>query len=139
MFSHVFVHSSIHLSVHRGEGYPGQVQPGGVPHPGPAGGTSAGGYPCQGIPLLGVPHLRYPQPCQTWLGVPCWGVPHLRYPPSDLAGGYPVGRGYPTSGSRWSTLYAVVGMPLAFTQEDFLVHSYFYLDKILHVYFSSLF
>ena len=32
-----------------------------------------------------------------------------------------VGGGYPTSGNRLSTRYAVVGMPLAFTQEDFLV------------------
>ena len=101
-----------------------------------------------GVPW-GVSDLGYPP--QTWPGVPQWGysigpgqgipqwgggVCHLGYPPSDLAGGYPDG-GYPTSGTPLSNLvggypnggvptsgstwYAAVGMPLAFTQEDFLV------------------
>ena len=83
-------------------GYPGQVQMGGTPARSSQWGT----------------HLGYP-PSQTWLGV----APHLEYPPplSHLAGGYPCWGGYPTSGNRWSTWYAAVGMPLAFTQEDFLV------------------
>ena len=41
---------------------------------------------------------------------------HLGYPRQTWLGG-----GYLTSGNRWSTWYAAVGMPLAFTQEDFLV------------------
>ena len=106
---------SIILSVHGGGGggYLSQVQPGGVPKQGPAGGeggtqarSSQGGYPSQvqleGVPLTGGPHLGNPH--QTRLG------------------GTPAGvGGYPTSAQRWSTLYAAVGMPLAFTQEDFLV------------------
>ena len=69
------------------------------------------GYPDRGVPTLGTPH-------QTW-GYPNQGVPHLRYPPSDLARGVPrQGGGTPPS----STWYAAVGMPLAFTQEDFLVY-----------------
>ena len=71
--------------------------------------------------------------------------PQVPLPPSDLAGGVP-NRGYPTSGTppvrpgrvgvprrggggypiSSSTWYAAVGMPLAFTQEDFLVLYCFY-------------
>ena len=104
----------------------------GVPQSGPAGWYLT----------LGTPH-------QTWLGVPLPGVPHLGYPLSDLAGGVPhsyqgvpqpglmggtptgvlparewvppPSRGTPLQDNRWSTWYAAVGMPLAFTQEDFLV------------------
>ena len=79
-------------------------------------------------------------PSQVWVG----GVPHLR------SGGYPMSRGYPMSGaypiyggvphvrggtpspgppiaqsSIASTCYAAGGLPLAFTQEDFLVPSCF--------------
>ena len=94
----------------------------------------ARGYPCRGggSPTLGTP-------CQTWLGgTPAWGTPP-QVPPLDLAGGDLI---YPTSGTPcqtwpggypcwgvphlgWSTCYAAVGMPLAFTQEDFLVFIYF--------------
>ena len=52
-------------------------------------------------------------PPQDWLG----------YPPSGLDGGIPSVR---RQRSRVSTCYAAGGMPLAFTQEDFLVHMYFY-------------
>ena len=77
-------------------------------------------YPCWRVPHLGfpspqsdlargstparwVPHLGYPWSDLTG-GYPCWGVPQLGYPWSDLAGGYP------TSGNRWSTWYAAVGI-----------------------------
>ena len=92
-------------------------QPGGVPEPGPGGGyptsgtpppsdlagggTLTGGYLAGGYPNRGVPHLRYP-PVRPGQG----GVPR--------PGG---GGGTPLS----STWYAAVGMPLVFTQEDFLV------------------
>ena len=100
--------------------YPHQVQAGGVPkvgHPHQTwpGSTPSGGYPTSG-PLIGpgwgVPHLGYPSP----IG-PGWGVPLL-------------GGGYPTSGNRWSTWYAAVSMPLAFTQEDFLVRTFLFYVKI---------
>ena len=83
------------------------------------GGTPAGGYPTLGKPPV--------HPHRTWPG----GYPTSGTPPSDLvggvpsAGGYPTSGppphqtwlgGYPTSGNRWSTWYATVGMPLAFTQ-----------------------
>ena len=95
-----------------------------------------------GVPLAGGPHLRYPpsrgtHPKYTPLaggphpeyplppaGGPAWGTPQqgrpcLGYPPAG--GPHP---GYPPSPIRSSiacTCYAAVGMPLAFTQEDFLV------------------
>ena len=106
---------------------------GGVPQPGPAGGgvpywrvvPLLGGTPPRVLlsdlawgqyPYQGVPHLRYPSH-QTWLGVPLSGGTPPWVPPIRPG----QGGGYPTSGNRWSTWYAVVGMPLAFTQEDFLV------------------
>ena len=82
-----------------------------------------GGVP--GLGSRGVPHLRSRgDPSQVW-GVPhlrSGGVPHLR------SGGVPHLRsGYPPP--RWisiaSSCYAAGGMPLAFTQEDFLVSLYF--------------
>ena len=118
-------------------GYPSQVQVG-VPQPGPGRGYPDGGYPNGGT-SMGVSHLGYPM---SYLaggypsgGYPNQGGPHLRYPPSDLAGGYPdrgtppqvppqsdLAGGYPTGGTPLSsTWYTAVGMPLAFTQEDFLV------------------
>ena len=107
-------------------GTPPQVPPGQtwlrVPLPG---GTTPLVRPGWGYHCWGVPHLGYtPPPHQTWLGgYSCWGDPTsgTPHPPSDLAGGrYPCW-GYPTSAHRWSTWYAAVGMPLAFTKEDFLV------------------
>ena len=73
------------------------------------------GYPNGGAPI-GVPHLGYP-PSDLARWVPHQGVAHLGYPPIGPGRGTPMG-GYPTSGRTW---YAAVGMPLAFTQEDFLV------------------
>ena len=107
--------------VQAGRGYPSQVQAGrGVLQPGPGG---------RGTPPQ-VP------PCWTWLGeYPTGWVPHLGYPPSDLAGGVPwwevplplpirPGWGVPQLGGGTppiSTCYTAIGMPLAFTQEGFLV------------------
>ena len=101
------------------EGYPYQ---GGTPHQTWVGGTPAGGYPISGTPLSdlagdtlgggGVLHLGYPPIGPGWGGTP----------PSDLGRGVPL---YPPSPrNRWSTWYAALGMPLAFTQEDFriLIH-----------------
>ena len=73
----------------------------GVPWPGPAGGVS-GGYPTLGT-----------TPSDLAGGVPRWGVPQVPPPPARPGRG-----GYPISISTW---YAAVSMPLAFTQEDFLV------------------
>ena len=89
----------------RWEGYVlTHVCPSVCPHPG-----GGGVYPCRG----GTPSWVTPPPRQTWPG----GYPTLGTPPRlNLAEG-----GYPTSGNRWSTWHAAVGMPLAFTQEDFLV------------------
>ena len=97
-------------------GYPSQIQVGGVLQPGPG-----GGYPSQvqagGYPNGGVPHLRYP-PIGPGRGVPqLGGTPPRVPPPVDLCRGLPQRGGTPPS----STWYAAVGMPLAFTQEDFLV------------------
>ena len=92
------------------------IHPSVCPHLGGGGNwaRSRGGYP--GQVYVGGPCWGYPTSsasCQTW------GLPHLGYPSSDLVRGYPAG-GYPTSVNRWSTWYAAMGMPLAFTQEDFL-------------------
>ena len=91
-------------------GTPSQVWVGGVPHlssrgrgypiPGSGrGGTPAGGYPSWG----GNPVGGYP----SWGATSARGVLHPRFPPPRIA----------------STCYgyAAGGMPLAFTQEDFLV------------------
>ena len=60
-------------------------------------------------------------PSQVWMGVPPtmtgWGTPHhdwIGYPPIRQS-------------SIVSTCYMVGGMPLAFTQEDFLVWEFFHL------------
>ena len=94
-----------------------------------------------GVPHLrsrwGVPHLRSgggtPSRSGGW-GVPHhrsggWGVP--RVPPNQvwMVGGYP---GYPPpmrQSSIASTCYAADGVPLAFTQEDFLVMNLFPFDS----------
>ena len=120
---------SLFVSSHPG-GYPSQVWGGGYPISG-LGGTPSqvlgypisglGGYPHHrsgGVPHLrsgGVPHLRSGgTPSQVW------GGPHLR------SGWVPLspemGQGTPPS-SIASTCYVAGGMPLAFTQEDFLVCS----------------
>ena len=95
-----------------GGGYPIQcLDGGGVPRSMSGwGGTPSqvwvGGYPITG--LGGIPS-------QVWMGVPPtmtgWGTPHhdwIGYPPIRQS-------------SIVSTCYTAGGMPLAFTQEDFLV------------------
>ena len=109
----------------------------------PARGSHWGGYParsswgvpCQGVPCRGLPCWGgYPAMGSTLSGgypargVPCWGNTLLggyparggtqvRYPPQQ---GQPGG-GYPGQDNIGSTCYMTGGMPLAFTQEDFLV------------------
>ena len=100
---------------------------------------SEGGYPRWGPPRPGLPGwyprwgttlagMGYPRG-QVWQGgtpQQGWGTPLAR---SDRGGvpevGYlpppPAGVPPPVQDNRWSTWYAAVGMPLAFTQEDFLV------------------
>ena len=122
---------------------PGQTWVGGTP----TGGTPPWVPPVRhgwGVPWQGVPHLGYPPVRPGW-GVPRQGVPHLRYHPVGPGWGVPPTGGYPTLGDPphpsdlawgvpqwegvshlvqdnwWSTWYAAVGMPLAFTQEDFLL------------------
>ena len=125
-------------------GTPSQVW--GVPHPK----SGLGGYPIPGL-VGGVPHLRsqgYPgyPPDQVWMGSPwTWdGVPPKTWDwvppwtwdwvpiPPDLGPGTPLDLG---PGTPWtwdwvlppsieSTWYAAGGMPLAFTQEDFLVYTF---------------
>ena len=119
-----------------GGGVPCQVQPGGYP----AGGTLVGGYPARsswGVPCqvqLGGVTLPSPAGGVPWLGVgvPCrggypgWGSTQLGQHREYLlhggrsAGGYPGGGGYPVR-TTGSTCYTAGGMPLTFTQEDFLV------------------
>ena len=105
-------------SVHTLGGYP--IQP-----------WTEGGYPIQpwaggSTPTLdgGVPHPMsgegVPQP---WTG----GVPHVGGVPHPMSGGYP-----PTEIASTCYGYAAGGVPLAFTQEDFLVIFFvnsFYLDQ----------
>ena len=92
-------------------GTPPQVLP---PHQTWPGVPHLGYPPSQTWP--GVPDLRYPPPNRPGRGYPCWGEPHLA-PVRPGGGG-----GVPTLVNRWSTWYAAVGMPLAFTQEDFPVY-----------------
>ena len=111
MFWQASVLPSIHLSVHRGGWYP---DPGGVPGPprgvpGPPGGTRT--------PPGGVPR---PPPGEG--GVP--GPPR---------GG--SGSGTPPGQDRRSTHYTAGGMPLAFTQEDFLVSEVFAQLLVRHQWF----
>ena len=91
------------LTLDRSRRGPSQVQMGGE------GGTLARSR--QGVPQPGPDACTLARSRQggTQGGVPLAG---MGYPPA--------GMGYPTSGNRWSTWYAAVGMPLAFTQ-DFLL------------------
>ena len=110
-----------------GEGTPSQVWLGGVPHP-----RSGRGVPWPGLDDWGG---------GTWTQE---GVP----PPPDMGWGTPPkhGMGYPPTWDgvppdlRWgtplrqisiaSTYYTAGGMPLAFTQEDFLVIKIFIHNSV---------
>ena len=117
-------------------GTPSQVQVVGYPIPGPGGGYPIpgmdGGTPFQawterGTPLfrpgMGYPHLDlgWGTPIQTWDGIPPgqdWMV--TVHPPTRTEWGTPpppIRR----QSSIANTCYAAGGMPLALTQEDFLV------------------
>ena len=116
MFWHVSVHPSVCLqggvpqSGPAWRGYPSQVQLGDTPA------KSSQGVPWSG-PVRQVPKMGYPhRDGQVRTGrYPTWGNPTL--PGMGLSPLPPP----PGQDSIWSTWYAVVGMPLAFTQEDFLV------------------
>ena len=102
-----------------------------------------GGY----LPWMGVTYLGRGVPTLDggrhlpWIGmVPTLGggvVPGITPPPTQQAGWgtpLPIGldRGTPwRQRSRASTCYAVGGMPLAFTQEDFLVYFKLYPFRTL--------
>ena len=96
------------------EGYPIQSWPEGTPSQVQVRGIL--GYPQPGMD--GVPPsqnwMGYPTPCQEWMGSPQPGLDGV--PPGQNWMGYP-----PIRQSIASTCYAAGGMPLAFTQEDFLV------------------
>ena len=89
-------------------------QPGGYPARSSRGGTLPGGTLAGGYPGGGV----------TWPGgYPGWGYPGQG---GTLAGGYPGWGvpwpgGVPSQDNIGSTCYMAGSMPLAFTQEDFLV------------------
>ena len=141
-------HLKNHVCLHLGRGTPARSRWGG----GTPARSRQGGVPQQGVPHLRYPPIRpgwgYPNvgdptlgtPIgpggylhQIWMGVlwlggtPPW-VPPVRAgqggtPPQVPSGqtwmeGYPYRGGTPPS----STWYAAVGMPLVFTQEDFLVY-----------------
>ena len=119
----------------RSGGYPIQVwMVGGYPIPGqgvphPRGVPYLAGTPAgSGYPILGRGYPRYPPTLRPGWGTPLrWGTPHHQYlagVPSTLGWGTPPDLGWGTplrQSSIASTCYAVGGMPLALTQEDFLV------------------
>ena len=93
---------------------------------------SGGGYPLptNGVyPIWligGVPHLA-----NGGGGTPSgwWGVPH-----EDWMGIPHIRR----QSSRAITCYAMGGMPLAFTQEDFLVYLWIYITIKISSYFDAI-
>ena len=147
----IFTLVSVHTSIGVG-GTPSQVWMGGypilgldrgIPHPRSGWGVPqvwTEGYPRsgRGVPHprsgWGVPHPRSGQKVTPWLGLdgvppPTPGLDEVLPQPEDWLG-YPL----PPIGqsSIASTCYAASGMPLAFTQENFLVQ----ID--LHFFFSGL-
>ena len=123
------------IELTRGGGITSQVWAAGYPIPGLDG---EGGYPIPGagegypMQLMGVPHprsgwRRYPIPGPGGGGVP-YPADQGGTPSQVWAGGTPsqvqVGVPHPPvrrQSSIASTCYVADGMPLAFTQEDFLV------------------
>ena len=107
---------SLFVSSHLGGGVPqsglgkGGVLQSGLGRGGTPSQVWVGGYPISGLGR-GVPHL--------WGGTPCPGVLHPRGVPHVRGGTLsppPI-----TQSSIASTCYAAGGVPLAFTQEDFLL------------------
>ena len=106
-------------------GYPGQVlMVGVVPRPG----LDGGGYPRYPLARSGWWGVPGVPPYHVWMGYPLtgWGTPMTGWstPPTPPA---MTGWGTPPT-SIASTCYAAGGMPLAFTQEDFLFASVFSHD-----------
>ena len=130
-------------------GYPGQVWMVGGTLGTTQPGLDGGGYP--GYPhhdWMGNPNhdwMEYPPPWLDGVTPPPWldGVP----PPSWLDG-YPLPwldgvppthhdwMGYPPTTNIVSTCYAAGSMPLAFTQEDFLVFTNIHTSIRLIKYYS---
>ena len=119
--------------------YPARSSRGEVPCQVQQGGPCRGWVPCSGGTLPGVPCPRgvpclreVPCPGGTLLGGTLPGGTLSRgtqigYPQQGTSPwpgqdrGVPCQGGYPVRDNRRSTHYTVGGMPLAFTQEDFLV------------------
>ena len=102
---------------------------GGVPHPADGG----GGVPPSAVQAGGTPSsYQGGTPSSWWGGVPPYQVQVGGYPIQLIWVGYPIqlmgggtlagGTPPPHQSSIACTCYAAGGMPLAFTQEDFLVH-----------------
>ena len=117
---------SVCVSVHTGRGVPHPLM-GGAPPSGPDGGTpilphggvphpSSWGYPIPGLDG-GVPWPGKGVPSHSDLG---WGYPHPGQAPGQ--------GGTPNWNSTACTCYMVGSMPLAFTQEDFLV---WYIEMVV--------
>ena len=99
-------------------GYPVRYPPRGARYPPRGGtwpGTPPGGYPVR-YPPRGV---QVPPRGGTRSGTPPGGVPS-QVPPRGGPGQVPPSGGVPGQDNRRSTHYTAGGMPLAFTQEDFL-------------------
>ena len=97
--------------------------------------SGGGVVPRSGLDGRGVPHPRSGQGSGWWLGGG-WGLPgvppprpEMGYPP-DLRWGTPPPI---TQSSIASTCYAAGGVPLVFTQEDFLFIGF--IDFFYFIYF----
>ena len=96
-------------------GVPCQVQLGGYP-----GGYHAGGYPGRVPPWQGPPQEGTPL-ARSGRGVTLLGGTQVGYSPSQVStGGVPCQGGYPVRTTE-GVLNTAGGIPLAFTQEGFLV------------------
>ena len=114
------------------------VPPPGGTQSGPGPGTPPGGYPVRsryppqggyltGYPpgVLGTPPGGGPGTPPGGVWVPPQGGYLTGYPPGG-GGTRSGGGGVPGQDNRRSTHYTAGGMPLAFTQEDFLVKEYIF-------------
>ena len=105
-------------------GYPHPVPDWRVPHP---------------VPIQYPSQVRTGYPYQDWMGVPPLRLdggtppPNLDWVPPIRAGwGYPPPPLPRRQSSRASTCYAAGGMPLAFTQEDFLVDVFWVFSPLAY-------
>ena len=110
--------------------------PPGVP---PTSRGPAQGTPWHGGPTWGTPHQQGapPRVPPRWQRGPCLGYP----PAGELHPGYPPAGGphlgYTPLTSTACTCYTAGGMPLAFTQEDFLVRIILII-KGSNMYFNTM-